>query len=329
MSGALEALGKSDLFRGLDETLLAEIAARSTGRRYSAGERIVSELEPGEDVYVLTDGEAEVSVDAEGNDKRVLMSLGRGGVIGEMASVTGELRSATVTAVTDVGVVVISDADFDRLREQCPEVAVRIVKALGTRLAAAEKVAEALLTRQGQEEALSTRPLRRGSLSRVWRELVVSHSRDLAFLTLSAFVLTLVVVRLAVFLSFHFDVAPRGVLRTAYLSGFFLVIGSACTSLLTFRPGVRRAIALAYGVGLALILNEIGVTLAFDIFFKDIHTPDPNVPFDIERLYRRTEPFRFITIGLLVLVQAAYLRRFYRRAAFVVATRLRKVMSRK
>jgi hypothetical protein len=121
--------------------------------------------------------------------------------------------------------------------------------------------------------------------------------------------------------------APRGLLRSAYLTGFTLVIVSSCTSLLTFRPGLRRLLALAYGAGLALILNELGVTLAFDIFFKDIHTPDPDVPFDIEQLYRRTEPLRAIALGLVVLVQAVYLRTFYRRAAFVLTTRLRKVFS--
>ena len=43
----------------------------------------------------------------------------------------------------------------------------------------------------------------------------------------------------------------------------------------------RRLVAVAYGVGCALIFNELGVTLAFDIFYKDIHTPDPDVAFDI------------------------------------------------
>ena len=117
-------------------------------------------------------------------------------------------------------------------------------------------------------------------------------------------------------------------LRLAYLTGFALLMISSCASLLTFRAELRRVIAIAYGVGIALILNELGVTLAFDIFFKDIHTPDPNVPFDVERLYRRSEPLRFITIGVVVLVQAAYLRSFYRRAWFIVKTRLRKLASR-
>jgi hypothetical protein len=169
---------------------------------------------------------------------------------------------------------------------------------------------------------------RRGSIARAWRELVVNRGRDLGFLALAAFVVTLVVVRLAVFCAFRFDFAPRLVLRGAYMSGFGLLLVAAATSLLTFRPTWRRAIAFGYGVACALIANELGVTLAFDIFYKDIHTADPNVAFDVERLYRRAEPLRAIAIALVILVQLAYLRPFYRRAAFVVATRVRRLLSR-
>jgi hypothetical protein len=119
------------------------------------------------------------------------------------------------------------------------------------------------------------------------------------------------------------------VLRAAYLTGFGLLLLSACASLLTFRPSYRRAIALCYGIACALIANELGVTLAFDIFFRDIHTADPNVAFDVERLYRRSEPVRAIVIAAGVLVQAAYLRRFYRRVGFVLMTRLRRLASRR
>ena len=86
---------------------------------------------------------------------------------------------------------------------------------------------------------------------------------------------------------------------------------------------------MSYGVACALIANQLGVTLAFDIFYKDIYTADPNVAFDIERLYRRTESLRAIGIGFLVLIQLAYLRGFYKRAAFVLLTRARKLLSRK
>jgi CRP-like cAMP-binding protein len=327
---AARELGRVPFLASLDEASLAELGALCARRRYPAGERLVAELEPGADVYVVTAGEAEVSVDCGRGERRVLGVIGPGGAFGEMASLTGELRSATVSARSAVEVLVIADADFDRLRERRPEVALALVRLLAARLGKAERNVEALLAEAPPEEHLERGlpPPRRGSLRRVWRELVVNRRRDLAFLTLAGFVLTLVAVRLAVFTAFHFDAAPRVILRAAYLSGFALLIASSCASLLTYRPGLRRAVAAAYGVALALILNQLGVTLAFDIFFKDIHTPDPEVPFDIERLYRRAEPARAIVIGFVVLVQAVYLRRFYRRAAFVLTTRARRFLAR-
>jgi CRP-like cAMP-binding protein len=328
---ALATLRQVPFLADLDPVTLGEIAAGSERRRFAAGERLVVELEPGADVFVVLSGEAEISVAGESADRHVLGKVGPGGAFGEMASLTGELRSATVTALGDVEALVVPDALFDRLRERRPQVALHLVRLLAARLASAERSVEALLTsRESHAQAPhGHEPARRGSLRRVWRELVVSREKDLTFLTLAAFVLALVAVRAAVFLSFQYELAPRAILRSAYLAGFTLVIVSAGTSLLTFRPGLRRLVALAYGAGLALILNELGVTLAFDIFFKDIHTPDPNVPFDIERLYRRAEPLRGIVLGLLLLVQAAYLRRFYRRAAFVLATRVRRIFARR
>jgi hypothetical protein len=259
--------------------------------------------------------------------------LEAGGAFGEMSSLTGELRSATVTAESEVEVLVIPDAVFDRLRARRPQIAVALVRLLGERLADTEHAIDALLGgRQPSAESRAAAALlraagvakerRRGSLARVWRELVVAKKRDLGFLTLTSFAVTLLVVRLAVYLSFRFDFVPKDVLRTAYMTGFTSLVASACASLLTFRPVLRRVIAVLYGMGLALIFNELGVTLAFDIFFKDIHTADPSVPFDVERLYRRAEPLRAIVVGFVVLVQVAYLRRFYGRAAFVVRTRL-------
>jgi len=327
---AEETLAKVPFLADLDAETIAEIAARAARRRYAKGDTIVAELEPGADVFVIASGEAEISVDCASGPRRVLGVIGPGAAFGEMSSITGELRSASVTAASEVEALVIADADFDRLRERRPAVALHLVRLLADRLAASERSVEKLLvsTEPAERAPHGHHQARRGSVRRAWRELVVSRRRDLAFLTLAAFVLTLLVIRVLVFTAFSLDLAPRAILRGAYLTGFALLIASSCASLLTFRPGVRRAVALAYGVGLALILNELGVTLAFDIFFKDIHTPDPDVPFDIERLYRRTEPLRAIFIGLLVLVQAAYLRRFYRRAAFVLKTRARKLLSR-
>jgi len=331
MSAVLAAvLRKVDFLLPLDARALEDLAAASRRERFRKGDRIVSELEFGADVYVILDGRAEVSVEPRAGEKQVLGVLEAGTALGEMSSLTGELRSATVTALGDVEALRIPDATFDALRARCPEVAVALVRILARRLGEAERSVDELLSAGAGERpaAVAGGKAQRGSIGRAWRELVTSRGRDLGFLALAAFVLTLVLVRLSVYGSFRFDVAPRLVLRAAYMSGFALLGLSAGASLLTFRPAWRRGIAIAYGVACALIVNELGVTLAFDIFYKDIHTPDPNVAFDVERLYRRTEPLRAIAIALVVLVQLAYLRPFYRRAAFVVLTRLRKLVSR-
>jgi CRP-like cAMP-binding protein len=343
---SLQSLGPAGLLRKvpmlatLDDATLSELYARTRRQSYRAGTTIVSELEPGADVFIVVGGEAEVSVDTTLGDRQVVGQLGPGSGFGEMSSLTGELRSATVTAKTDVTALVISDAEFDGLRERRPQIALALLRLLSERLVQTEKAIEALLASAAESapddaraEALKRAKgaggkVQRGSIRLVFQELVVARRRDLAFLTLAAFVVTLLAVRLAVYASFRFDFAPRGVLRVAYMTGFASLVGSACASLLTFRPTFRRIIAVLYGVGVALIFNELGVTLAFDIFYKDIHTADPNLPFDVERLYERGAAVHAIVIGLAVLIQAAYLRRFYARVLFVLMTRGRKLVSR-
>ena len=331
----VEALRAVSFLSMLDDETLQEVASRARRQRFRSGERLVSELEAGADVYVVVEGEVEVSVDGGRGDPQRLTMLHAGGAIGEMSSLTGELRSASATARTDVEVLVIGDSDFDRLRARRPEVAVSLVRTLAERLAETERSIDALITPASEDEARKSLALvpgagakmRRASIGRIFRELVVAHKEELPFLTLVGFGATLLLVRVIVFAAFRLQLGVFLILRIAIVAGFALLVASSCAALLTFRPGFRRFIAIGYGVGLALIANELGVTLAFDIFYKDIHTPDPEHPFDIERLYRRTEALRAIVLGALVMVQAVYLRRFYRRAGFVVMTRLRRLVS--
>lgn len=326
----LAILRSVEFLASLDDETLAELVSHGRVVRHRKGARIVSELESGADVFVLLAGAAEVFVEPRRGEKKVLQTLGPGRAFGEMSSLTGGLRSATVEATTDVEVLVIPDATFDALRERRPEIAVALLRTLAKRLAEADRAVDALLSETATAPAtIATATPVEGSIKRVWHELVVDRNRDLTFLTLASFVLTLVAVRLIVYCSFRVDFAPRGVLRGAYMTGFTLLFASAAAAVLTFRPAVRRLVAIAYGVGVALIFNELGVTLAFDIFYKDIHTADPNVAFDVERLYRRTEPLRAIAIGLVVLIQAAYLRQFYRRVWFIARTRVRHLFVRR
>jgi CRP-like cAMP-binding protein len=323
-------LRKVHFLRELDDDTLADVAARSRRARYAPGECVFGELEAGADVFVVLSGTAEISVEGRAGERRVLGSVSPGGAFGEMSSITGELRSATATARDALEVLVIDDDAFDRLRERRPQIAVALMTALAARLAENERRIDAILSRSDASDAQAPHePRRTGSITRLFRELVADRQRDITFLALLGFVGALVGVRAVLHVAFAHDLAPRAILRAAYVSGFALVGLASCAAVLSNRPRLRRLLAVAYGAGAALVLNELGVTLAFDMFYRDVYTADTSVTFDVERLYRRTEPLIALVVGFLTLVQAVYLRAFYQRLGLALAARVRRAMTRR
>ncbi len=103
---------------GLDDRERSQILQITERRHYEPGEVIVREGEETRDVFGLKAGTAEVAKRDESGAERRLAVLEAGTVIGEIALVLGQPRSATVRA-TDEGAEVfcIDGAKFHRLRE--------------------------------------------------------------------------------------------------------------------------------------------------------------------------------------------------------------------
>lgn len=74
---------------------------------YTAGEKIVVEGEPGDRAFIITKGTC-VVYKGTSAEKRVLRTLEAGGVFGEMAVLTGGTRTASVEAVGDVELKVVT-----------------------------------------------------------------------------------------------------------------------------------------------------------------------------------------------------------------------------
>lgn len=83
-------------------------------RRLSEGERLTTQGEPGDELFLVLDGV--LSVDFDGTP---LAEVGPGAVVGERAVLEGGTRTSTLTAVTPVSVAVAAkdQIDLDRLRE--------------------------------------------------------------------------------------------------------------------------------------------------------------------------------------------------------------------
>jgi CRP/FNR family cyclic AMP-dependent transcriptional regulator len=106
------------VFRNADETINA-----------SAGTVIFREGDPGDRMYGVIEGEVELSV----ND-RVIATLGREAVFGEMAIVDSSPRMATATAVTDSVLAVIDRRHFLFLVHETPMFALQVMSAMADRL---------------------------------------------------------------------------------------------------------------------------------------------------------------------------------------------------
>jgi CRP-like cAMP-binding protein len=86
-------LGEVPLLAGLPAATLRALAAAGRRLTVHAGEPVVVEGEPGDTAFVVRSGRVEVSAGG-----RVLGWFGRGYVFGEIALLTGQVRTATVRA---------------------------------------------------------------------------------------------------------------------------------------------------------------------------------------------------------------------------------------
>ena len=98
-----------------------------------AGKVLIREGERGREFFVIVSGEVEVR-----RKGRKIATLGPGSFFGEMALLSKAPRAATVTAVTPIDVLVISDRAFLGLLDKMPELWLKVARALAERVGADE-----------------------------------------------------------------------------------------------------------------------------------------------------------------------------------------------
>jgi len=143
-------LATVDFLAMLDAKQLEILAREAKCESYLTGERVVRQGEPGEVLYVIVSGQADVRLE-QGGLTSTVTTLSGGQFFGEMSLLTGEPRSATVVAATELSVVTVEkdglmrivEADR-RLLEQIGEVVARRQAATAAAKAKLSRDAEAL-----------------------------------------------------------------------------------------------------------------------------------------------------------------------------------------
>ena len=106
-----DRLGAIDLFSGLDDIERARLAEACPEHLYGEHERIVRQGDAGRSMFIVLDGRVRVTIEPSGQEVAVTPA---GGFFGEMSMLTGDPRTATVTAMDDA---VLLEIDADHFRE--------------------------------------------------------------------------------------------------------------------------------------------------------------------------------------------------------------------
>ena len=116
------------LFRNLDASRIAAIAALLRTRQTERGERLVRKGDEADSMYFIVSGEVEVDVETGVQPHR----LGAGEFFGEVALIASRTRTATVTAATGCKLLVLHKRDLHGFMEAHPELA-ELVRATARR----------------------------------------------------------------------------------------------------------------------------------------------------------------------------------------------------
>jgi CRP-like cAMP-binding protein len=126
----VELLRKVPLFERCSKGELAEIAKIADEIDLREGKVLIREGARGREFFVLLDG----AVDVTKSDRRI-NQLGPGDFFGEIALIApSAVRTATVTAATDVEVLVVTAQSFRGLLHRSPEIQVKVLEAAAERL---------------------------------------------------------------------------------------------------------------------------------------------------------------------------------------------------
>ena len=133
-----EKLKRIKLFNTLedDEESLAKLARIVTWQECKAGDEVVSEGIEGSDLYILYQGTVQVQKRTLDQELYTITTLKdqEDAFFGELALMDREVRSASVTAVTDCEFLVINREDFNRLGEEDPVLGLLVTRAIGKEL---------------------------------------------------------------------------------------------------------------------------------------------------------------------------------------------------
>lgn len=127
-------LKNTQLFEDLSADELEQLSKITPYRRYAAGEIVYHMEDPADALYFVRDGMVKVSMYFPNGKEMILGLLGQYDIFGELLLLPSERRPNQAEAVVDTTLIVMPEADFQRLLQQYPRIAMKFIQVMSTRL---------------------------------------------------------------------------------------------------------------------------------------------------------------------------------------------------
>lgn len=134
MKSSYEVLTRLPLFESMDLESAKQATDMLRMKYFKAGDVILRQGGWQGELYIMSSGLVSVTLTDARGDSVELQRLGRGECFGEMALITGQPPSATVTAMADTDTWVLSQQDFVALITRCPPISRNVNRVLSERL---------------------------------------------------------------------------------------------------------------------------------------------------------------------------------------------------
>ncbi len=135
LARCVDLLRRVDFLASLDNDDFLVLARGTRRAIYAAEEEVVRQDEEGEEFFLVLDGELDVTKTAHDGEQVKVGTLHTGDFFGEMAMLSGDRRTATVTASMDSTLAVIGREHFRKLLRAKPAIAGEISEVLAERTA--------------------------------------------------------------------------------------------------------------------------------------------------------------------------------------------------
>ncbi len=214
-----DLLKEVPLFNLLDDHERAELAAQLDVVHFAAGQTIFNYGDPGDAIFVISSGEAEVFFKNDTGERIVLEVATRGDFFGELSMLDSGTRSASVVATKDMTALRLDRVDLEKFLQLRPQAAMDLLAAMGKRHRVTVERLRHTATRNVNEESEDKRTLVQKAA-----DMIAEFSGSIPFLLIHAVIFTAWIV-VNHFPDLAFDPYPYGLLTMAVsLEAIFLSV---------------------------------------------------------------------------------------------------------